>query len=276
MKPISNTAFYCCGIRMADATQKNSICRDRYAKLFMNEYGRSIYDKFKGETLSNASIIVRHRVIDDVLRQLLLSTPDLGIINIGAGFDSRPYRLIGGTWFELDDPELMAYKNNQLPILECRNPLHRISIDFCADSLEEKLSSISHSGPIIFVLEGIAIYLTSKEIATLLDVLRKIFPKHQLICDLVNYKMVQIYGQKLLEIIEEIGTSFKAVDTPESIFLISGYQIKSIISVAEMSVDLGINMISKFILRYFFSAEVEGNSVYLLERNGLNKPVIKS
>ena len=33
VKPISNTAFYCCGIRMRDAETPHPICGDRFAKL---------------------------------------------------------------------------------------------------------------------------------------------------------------------------------------------------------------------------------------------------
>jgi len=35
VKPISNTAFYCCGIRMRDAETPHPICGDRFAKLLM-------------------------------------------------------------------------------------------------------------------------------------------------------------------------------------------------------------------------------------------------
>ncbi|MEO6352429.1 MAG: class I SAM-dependent methyltransferase [Burkholderiaceae bacterium] len=269
MKPISNIAFYCCGIRMQDAAGENPLCGDVYAKLFMDEYGRGLCDKFAEETICSASMIVRHRIIDDILRQMLDSSPDLCIVIIGAGFDSRPYRLAGGNWFELDEPQLMAFKNERLPISECANPLQRIPIDFCTDSLREKLSAIAHSytGEIVFILEGIFIYLDKNEIGKMLEILHSVFPKHQLICDLVNRQMVECYGQRLQEIIMEIGASFKAVDHPESIFLTNGYRVKKTISILEVSAELGINKTPKFILKYFCNGEIKGNSVYVLEKH---------
>lgn len=276
MKPISDMAFYCCGVRMQDAAQTSPICGDVYAKLFMEEYGRHIYDIFKEEAICNASIIVRHRIIDDVLRQMLLSRPNLCIITIGTGFDSRPYRLTGGTWFELDEPQIMAYKNERLPIAGCTNPLRRIPIDFCTDSLEEKLALISHVGPIVFVLEGVFIYLNEQETRKSLDIFNHLFPAHQLICDLVNREMVENYGQKLRAIVDGIGASFKAVDQPESIFLISGYRVKQIISILDLSVDLGINIIPKFILRYFFNGEIKGNSVYVFIKQAKQAPRLRN
>lgn len=260
-------AFYCCGVRMQDAARENPVCGDVYAKFFMDECGRRIYDKFKEETISNAGILVRHRIIDDVLRHMLHSSPNLCIVTIGAGFDSRPYRLAGGTWFELDEPQMVAYKNERLPICECANPVHRVPIDFCTDSMEERLSYISCREPIVFILEGVFIYLNENEISKLLHTFNHLFPRHQLICDLVNREIVENYGQRLNQIVVEIGATFKAVDNPESVFLRSGYQIKKAISIVEVSVDLGINKVPKFIWRYFFNQVIKGNSVYVFEKH---------
>ena len=137
MKPISKTAFYCCGVRMQDAERSNPVCNDIYAKTFMNEDGLKILEAFKDETRTNTSSVARHRIIDDLLRQELLANPNLSVVIIGAGFDSRAYRLKGGTWVELDEPHVIAYKNDRLPVSSSENELHRIPIDFSTDSLEE-------------------------------------------------------------------------------------------------------------------------------------------
>jgi O-methyltransferase involved in polyketide biosynthesis len=73
MKPISKTAFYCCGVRMQDAERTDPVCGDTYAKLFMNEDGLQVFDAFKDEQNPNASNVTRHRIIDDFLRDELLT-----------------------------------------------------------------------------------------------------------------------------------------------------------------------------------------------------------
>ena len=108
MKPISQTAFYCCGVRMRDAESAKPVCGDVYAKLFMNEDGLRILEKFKDEVNPNTSNVARHRVIDDLLRDELAVNPNLRVVIIGAGFDSRAYRLQGGTFCSLEyagDPD---------------------------------------------------------------------------------------------------------------------------------------------------------------------------
>lgn len=269
MKPIVDTAFYCCGARMQDAARANPVCGDNYAKMFMCDYGQGIYDKFKAETVSSTSIVVRHRIMDDVLRHMLRSNAHLCIITIGAGFDSRPYRLKGGNWFELDEPPLIAYKNALLPTYQCANPLHRIPVEFCTEELEEKLAAIScGSGgePTVVILEGVFIYLNENESQKLLDSLNRQFPHLILMCDLVKREMVKQYGQSLHALVTEMGAPFQAVDEPESIFLSHGYHVKETISLIDESVDLGLNMMPKAFWSTFFNDEVKGNAVYVWEK----------
>lgn len=266
MKPITDTAFYCCGARMLDAAQDKPICGDDYAKLFMCDHGMEIFDRFKSLELSNASIIVRHRIMDDMLRQMLFANHELNVVTIGAGFDSRPYRLSGGHWFELDEPELIAYKNILLPCDECSNSLHREPIDFDGEDLVDKLLQLPHNGPVVFVLEGVVIYLSESDIQNLLGELDYEFPRHRLLCDLVNREMVNTYGQPLSKVVSEMGAPFQSIDHPEAIFLNSGYRARESISVVDASVDLGINVVPKFFWRSFFQAEVSGNSVCMWEK----------
>ena len=266
MKPITDTAFYCCGARMLDAAQDKPICGDDYAKLFMCAYGMAVFDRFKSLELSNSSIIVRHRIMDDMLRQLLYANHDLNVVTIGAGFDSRPYRLHGGHWFELDEPELIAYKNILLPSEQCDNPLRREAIDFAKEDLVDKLLQLPHNGPAIFVLEGVVIYLSESDVQNLLGELDYEFPKHRLLCDLVNREMVDKYGKTLSELLEEMGAPFHSVDHPEDIFVQSGYQAREAVSVMDASVDFGISPVPKFFLHSFFQPEVTGNSVCMWEK----------
>jgi len=64
MNPISNTAYYCCGVRMEDAKKIRSICNDVYAERFMDEKGRQIFEPFKSEKMSNISNRPQGQVFD--------------------------------------------------------------------------------------------------------------------------------------------------------------------------------------------------------------------
>jgi methyltransferase (TIGR00027 family) len=259
---------------MHDAQQPQPICGDEYANVFMNEHGTQIYDMFKDEVHCNASMLVRHRMIDDILRRQLLVNPDLCIITIGAGLDSRPYRLDGGSWFELDEPAVVQHKNKRLPTAKCANPLKRISINFSTDSLEDKLAALATDNPVMIVMEGVIIYLSEDEIKETITTFHQLFPQHQLVCDLVNRDMVERYGRSLHEKIEGIGTQFKPVECPEKVFISNGYRIKNRMSVVERSTDFGINKFPKWVLRCFFSSDLFGNSIYVLESHELYSDLV--
>ena len=251
---------------MQDAKRSNPVCGDIYAKAFMNEDGLRILEAFKDETSPNASNVARHRIIDDFLRQELLANPSLCVVIIGAGFDSRAYRLEGGTWVELDEPQVIAYKNERLPASNCENELHRIPIDFSTDSLEEKLSSFSSRSPVVVVIEGVFTYLEEEVIGQLLQILRRLFPQHKLICDLMSRKFFEKYGKTLHEKITGMGTSFKfTVDNPEEVILENGYSRTGRVSIIERAVGFELIKIPRIVLKTFLRTLASGYAIYVFE-----------
>jgi methyltransferase (TIGR00027 family) len=224
MKPISNTAFYCCGIRMRDAESPRPVCGDRFAKLFMNEEGVQIFERFAGERGPNVSNVARARYIDDLLRARLTVDAGLQIVLIGCGFDSRAFRLQGGSWFELDEPALISYKDERLPAAQAPNPLQRIAIDFEADSLREKLRPLTASVPTVFVIEGVTMYVSGESLRSTLGVLQSSVPDHQVIADLMTRRFIETYGRTVKRIIAQLGAQMIPGDQPALPFEACGYR----------------------------------------------------
>jgi methyltransferase (TIGR00027 family) len=266
MKPISRTAFYCCGVRMQDAERTNPVCGDVYARTFMSEDGLGILEAFKDETSPNASNVARHRIIDDLVRAEIVANPGLRVVLIGAGFDSRAYRLEGGAWVELDEPQVIAYKNERLPASDCANELHRIPIDFSTESLEEKLSPFASREPVVVVIEGVFMYLDEAAIVNVLRVLHSLFPRHKLICDLMTRKFFERYSRTLHEKISGLGATFQSLaDDPEAIFLRRGYSRMERVSVVGRAVDLGSLKIPTILLKTFLRTLASGYTIYVFE-----------
>jgi len=239
MKPISKTAFYCCGVRMQDAEREKPVCGDTYAKAFMNEQGLQILEAFRDETRPNMSNVGRHRIIDDLLRQELVANPNLTVVIIGAGFDTRAFRLPGGTWVELDEPQVITYKEERLPAATCEKKLERISIDFANESLEQKLASFSGRSPVTVVIEGVLMYLEETAIDQLLQTLHRLFPQHKLICDLMTREFFEKNAGTIHEKLTGMGASFKfTVDNPEEVFVKNSYRQIEKIPIVERAVLL--------------------------------------
>ena len=267
MKPISKTAFYCCGVRMQDAERDKPVCGDTYAKVFMNEQGLQILETFKDETRPNVSNVARHRLIDDLLREELATNPNLTVVIIGAGFDTRAFRLKGGTWIELDEPQVITYKNERLPTAKSENELQRISIDFATDSLEQKLADFSGRSPVTIVIEGVLMYLEEAAIGKLLETLENLFPRHRLICDLMTKEFFEKNASTIHEKLTGMGATFKfTIDNPEDVFLKSGYRQLETIPVVEKSVLFEAGEIPPDVWQTLQPTLPQGYSIHVFEK----------
>jgi methyltransferase (TIGR00027 family) len=163
--------------------------------------------------------------IDSYLKELLIAQPDSTVILIGAGLDSRAYRFKGATWVEIDEPSVIEYKNEKLPISECNNSLARISIDFETEKLADKLSPYSNHQNVIIIIEGVLMYLSMTQRETLLATITTLFPNHIVFCDLMSKKFFEKFGKPIHEKFKVQGASFiDMMDEPSTLFLKYNYK----------------------------------------------------
>jgi methyltransferase (TIGR00027 family) len=209
---------------MRDAEKPRPVCGDGFAKLFMNQHGLEIFSRFGGERGPNMSNVARARYIDDLLRRRLAANPELQVVLIGCGFDSRAFRLTGGSWLELDEPQLIAYKNERLAATKAPNPLRRIAIDFETEPLRDKLQPFAGSKPTVFVIEGVTMYVTAESLRATLETLRSLFSDHQVIADLMTHSFISTYGRTVKRIIAQLGAEMMPGDDPALPFEQVGYR----------------------------------------------------
>jgi methyltransferase (TIGR00027 family) len=222
---------------MRDAQSPRPVCGDRFAKLFMNEQGLEIFNRFGGERGPNMSNVARARYIDDLLRLHLTANPRLQVALIGCGFDSRAFRLAGGSWLELDEPQLIDYKNERLAATQAPNPLRRIAIDFETESLRDKLQPFAGGVQTVFVIEGVTMYLTAESLRATLSTLRSLFPEHRVIADLMTRAFINTYGRTIKLIIAQLGAEMIPGDQPALPFEQVGYRQASSREIARAALD---------------------------------------
>jgi methyltransferase (TIGR00027 family) len=263
MKPVSKTAYYCCGIRMQDAESEKPLIGDKYAKLLLGKEGVDYWQEFKEFEKPNASNLARHYIIDNHVKKLLQDHPGSTIIIIGAGFDSRAYRFTSGKWIEIDEPAIIEYKNQKLPVEECSNKLERIAIDFEKEKLRDKLAPYAQQPNVIIIIEGVLLYLNASQKNELLQTLTTLFPKHILFCDLMTKKFFNKLGKSIHEKLSAHGSSFAdMIDHPNKIFLEYDYQQMEVISTIKTAIKLGLTHLPKFVVNVLFRNLIMGYSVY--------------
>lgn len=233
MKPVSKTAFYCTGVRALDARKAQPACGDHYAERFMDGEGWKTFAPFVGFTGPNASNAARPRIIDDLLRERLAMARDQRVVLIGAGFDSRAFRLTGGRWLEVDEPQVFAFKEPRLPEATAPNPLTRLPVDFSTERLLDRLRPFAESGPVTIVVEGVLMYLGETRIRELLQTLRATFPRGEILCDVMTATFFNRFSRPIHEKIQELGASFTLPERPiEAIFNEESYTQTAQISIA--------------------------------------------
>jgi len=274
LNPVSKTAFYCCGVRMDDAEKRGSVCNDVYAKRFMDAEALEFYRRFRKDRFPAVGNAVRCRIIDDWLRATIAQNPGTQIVHVGAGFDTRPYRLTGGRWWEIDEPQVIEYKNAKLPIAESPNPLTRITIDFSQELLSAKLAQVPNDVAVVVVMEGVFMYLTQDVIAGTLRELQQRFPRHTLICDLMNKAFFDHFAGSVHAKLAAAGARFtERPEKPEAIFLDGGYVETGRSPVIRRVVELNVLWthmhIPSFVARLMYRSrrtEADGFAVYRFGR----------
>lgn len=262
MDPIAKTAYYCCGVRAEDARRDMPLCGDTLAQRFMTPEAEDIYSRFRAFKAPNATNAARHRQVDDWLRAALAATPERLILLLGAGFDTRAFRLRGGRWVEFDQASIIAEKSERLPAQDAPNPLTRVAIDFTRERLIDKLRPYAGEQPIV-VLEGVSMYLTQAQLGETLGALKQTFPDHTLICDLMTARFAARYGLRLRERIRALGGEFAPlVARPEDTVTAGGYRLEQAVSLPGLAIALGGLHMPKWLLNTAFRSLRDGYRLF--------------
>ena len=119
---------------------------------------------------TRSSRVIRTRLIDHLVRKSLQSGIEQFVL-LGAGFDSRPYRLVeaaGVRTFELDHPATQRAKRDRLKTQLKIAPtnVRFVETDFEKDNLESKLKNAGYDQamPALVIWEGVVSYLSESAV----------------------------------------------------------------------------------------------------------------
>ena len=267
MKPVSRTAFYCCAVRALDAASPTPVCGDQYAARFMTADAWAMFEPFRALAAPNASNVARARIIDDLLRTTLHSRPDAGVVIIGAGFDTRAFRLPGGRWVELDEPALIALKEAELPARSAPNPLTRVAIEFDREPIETALAPFRHLSSPVVVVEGVLTYLSADEVRALLHAIRTTFTNPTVICDLRTPAFNRRYGGNIGRLLKDLGAPYGRLEGDEEVDLIlaAGFRLALRQSVIGRAAELRMLRIPRWALSTLLRTLRDGYTIGVFE-----------
>lgn len=168
---VSDTALWVAAYRAIESERKDALFHDPYAGLLAGERGQEIARTMTSSKMTAYSVVVRTRIIDDLIRERLAAGADC-ILNLGAGLDTRPYRLElprDLVWIEVDYPHMMELKNERLAGETAKCKLERTAVDLTDQRARETFiaKTAKRFKHIVVLTEGVIPYLSPSEVTTL-------------------------------------------------------------------------------------------------------------
>jgi methyltransferase (TIGR00027 family) len=169
---VSDTARWVALYRAMESDRSDALFRDPYARRLAGERGERIVASMRKGRAWAWPMIVRTAVMDELILRAVERDGVGTVLNLAAGLDTRPYRLpLRPTlrWVEVDFPDVIAYKQEQLAGERPACALEQVGIDLTDEArrraLFDRIGAAARQ--VLVVSEGLLIYLTPEAVASL-------------------------------------------------------------------------------------------------------------
>jgi O-methyltransferase involved in polyketide biosynthesis len=156
---------------------------------------------------------VRTAQYDIWAREFLAANPHATVVHLGCGLDSRVFRLNPGPgveWYDVDYPAVIALRQKVFP---SRPGYHLIATAATDPSWLERIPA---DRPVLFLAEGISMYLTESDGIDLLQRVVDRFGSGELQIDFYNW--LSIRSQKAHRLQRQSGSTLHwAVNSPADV-----------------------------------------------------------
>ena len=169
---VSDTAYLIAHYRGVESARPDALFHDPFAKKLAGAKGNAIGAALNRPTTA-WSIAIRTVIIDNLILMAIAQGADT-VLNLGSGFDARPYRLDlpkDLLWIEADYPDILAHKESVLAVETPRCRLESVSIDLSNDDARREFLSSLHgrSTNLVVLTEGVVPYLDNEQVGSLAD-----------------------------------------------------------------------------------------------------------
>jgi O-methyltransferase involved in polyketide biosynthesis len=149
------------------------------------------YGKFRLSAAPIISVAHRAKKLDEVARRFILRHPDAVALDLGAGLDTRMFRVAPPSsvdWYDIDFPEVIMARRQLIP---ARPNAHNVGADLTDPNW---LNGIPTDRPTMIVADGLAAFLSLEEMISLLNSLTNHFSSLELVFN--GYSRFAIWAAK--------------------------------------------------------------------------------
>jgi methyltransferase (TIGR00027 family) len=189
IRDVCDTARWVAMYRALESERPDALFRDPFARRLAGARGAAIVRSLPlGDAMAWA-LVVRTALLDEMILERVAAGIDT-VVNLGAGLDTRAYRLplpAALRWFDVDLPAMVAHRRAGL----ARESPSCAHFDVAADlaggaGWRDVLAAVGPHGRVLVVSEGLLVYLHGADVARLGARLREELNADSWLTDVIN------------------------------------------------------------------------------------------
>lgn len=202
LQGVSETMLQTLYARAAHSKQKNHKFYDAKAIELVQQLDYD-FSRAEKDMVMSGGVIARTVVFDELVKGFIDRNPDCTVVNIACGLDTRAYRMDNGriTWYNLDLPEVIALRD------EIFQESGRISTISASAMDEAWADAVKVRGKMLFILEGLTMYLSQDEVGQILRIIRDRFDNAYVLMECIS--PIWVSRQGVEKSIQDTGAKFK-------------------------------------------------------------------
>ncbi len=254
-KDVAETALFVAAVRARESRRKDPLFTDPLAETLAGTEGLARLAKAERNPASNYHrdsfpyLEVRTRYFDDWLLGAVKGSGARQVVLLGAGMDSRAFRLKwpkGLELWEVDTRELFALKESRLRSVKAQPTCERaiVETDLASPSWVGRLvrAGLEQDRPTVWLAEGLFQYLTEKAVNQVLGRARSVSGEGcAFAAEIISKEYItSVSNQRAMERRRERGTTWIfGTDDPEELFLGQGWEVDEAVGAVEAAVSMG-------------------------------------
>jgi methyltransferase (TIGR00027 family) len=196
---ISDTARWIAYMRAVESERPDALFRDIYSRRLAGAAGEAIAHDLGSIEMISSSIAVRTAVLDRLILEMVTRDEVDLVLNIGTGFDTRPWRLglpAKLQWLDVDLPRILDHKAEVLRGRSTTCQYEALPADIVdASQRAAVLSAFPATRRVLVVTEGLLVYLKPTQVRELAEDLWNRPSCRWWLTDLVGPRALQLLRQ---------------------------------------------------------------------------------
>lgn len=197
LENISDTARWVAFYRAMETERPDALFRDHYARKLAGQRGEEIVKSMPRARSAAWAMIVRTKVMDDLIMSAVSSGSVDMVLNLAAGLDARPWRLDLSPslrWVDVDLPNILAYKSQTIGNNPARCRYEAIPADLTDAPTRRNLFAqvVGDCRSAMVVCEGLLIYLSPTQVAEMASDLHAVQKYESWLIDLATPRLLSM------------------------------------------------------------------------------------